>query len=143
MLRNKLILYPEYSYKLTSLFFETHNNIGRFRNEKQYSDYFEKLLIRDNINYNREFTLPQSFDGEKTRRNIVDFLVYNKIIIDFKTKTHITKDDYFQMQRYLVSANKELGLIVNFRQTSIRPKRVLNLEIHKNNNSEHSNNNSD
>ena len=131
MLRNKNILYPELSYRLNKLFFETHNNLGRYRNEKQYADYFEKLLRRDNIKYLREYALLPSFDGEKERRNIIDFIVDDKIIIEFKTKTIITKDDYFQVQRYLVSANKELGVIVNFRQVTIKPKRVLNTSLFK------------
>ncbi len=90
MLKNKEILYPDLSYKLTSLFFETHNKLGRYRNEKQYCDYFERLLIREKMKYVREFVLPPSFSGEKRRRNIVDFTIEDKIIIDFKTKTIIT-----------------------------------------------------
>ncbi|MDD5071497.1 MAG: GxxExxY protein [Patescibacteria group bacterium] len=131
MLKNKNILYPELSYKLNKLFFETHNNLGRYRNKKQYADYFEKLLKEEGIGYLREYVLPSLFDGERKRRNVIDFIIDNKIIIEFKTETIITKDDYFQIQRYLVSANKELGIIVNFRQVSIKPKRVLNASMFK------------
>jgi len=131
MLKNRNILYPELSYKINSLLFETHNNLGRYRNEKQYADYFEELLKRDGIAYLREYALPPSFNGEKGRRNIIDFIVGDKIIIEFKTKTIITKDDYFQVQRYLVSSNKELGIIVNFRQVTIKAKRVLNTSMFK------------
>ena len=38
----------------------------------------------------------------------------------------ITKEDYYQMKRYLVSCNKDLGIIVNFREYYLKPKRVLN-----------------
>ena len=38
----------------------------------------------------------------------------------------ITKEDYFQTQRYLQAANIKLGLIVNFRSTFLKPKRVIN-----------------
>ncbi len=131
MLKNKNILYPELSYKINSLLFETHNNLGRYRNEKQYADYFEKLLKEDGIGYLREYVLPPSFDGERKRRNVIDFIVDDKIIIEFKTETIITKDDYFQVQRYLVSSKKELGIIVNFRRESIQPKRVLNTSLFK------------
>ena len=40
---NKL-LYPELSYKIVGLLFNVHNNLGRFRNEKQYSDAIEQEL---------------------------------------------------------------------------------------------------
>ena len=40
-------------------------------------------------------------------------------------KNFITKEDYYQMQRYLKAANLKLGLIVNFRTTYLHPKRIL------------------
>lgn len=145
MLKNKKILYPKLSYTLNNLFFKTHNRLGRYKNEKQYSDFFEGLLKINNINYLREFALPKCFKEEKTRRNIVDFMIDDKVIVDFKTKTIVTKDDYFQMQRYLTSSGKQLGIIVNFRRISINPKRIMNVETFNINkkNSDYSDNNSD
>ena len=58
--------------------------------------------------------------------NIADFIVDSKIVVDMKAKKFITKDDYFQMQRYLKASNFELGLIINFRAPHLKPKRVLN-----------------
>lgn len=52
---NKKIAYKELSYKITGLLFKAHKNLGLYRNEKQYADYFEKLLTQDNIKYNREY----------------------------------------------------------------------------------------
>ncbi len=65
-------------------------------------------------------------------------MIENLIVIDFKTKTIITKEDYFQMKRYLDATDKELGIIVNFRQKSIKPKRVLNSNKYIERHSEHS-----
>lgn len=130
-MRNKNILYPELSYKLNGLFFETHNALGRYRNERQCCDYFEKLLIREKMHYVREYVLPPSFEGERFGRNRIDFMIKDLIVVDFKTETFITKEDYFQMRRYLEATDKELGIIVNFRQKSIKPKRVLNPKKHK------------
>lgn len=123
---NKDILYPELSYKICGLCFNIHNKLGRYRNEQQYADAFEKLLKTNKIKYVREGPLPPSFSGEKERRNIPDFLIEDKIIIDLKAKEFTEKQDYFQMQRYLVSCNKELGLIINFRRKYLYPKRILN-----------------
>src|SRR5262249_47646058 len=113
---NKHIIFKELSYKINGLCFEVHNKLGRYRNEKQYGDALEEVFRRENIKYVREFALPINFDGEHSRRNIVDFLVNNEIILDLKAKTIITKEDYFQMQRYLNSSDKKLGILINFRQ---------------------------
>ena len=127
MLRiNKNILYPELSYKICGFCFYIHNKLGRYRNEKQYGDAFEELLKENKVKYVREKPLLPSFKGEKERRNIPDFIVEDKIIIELKTKPMILKEDYFQMRRYLISHNKDLGLIVNFRQKYLYPKRILN-----------------
>ncbi|MEK7138812.1 MAG: GxxExxY protein [Patescibacteria group bacterium] len=123
---NEKVLFRELSYKICGLCFKVHNELGRFRNEKQYADALENILKENNINYKREWALPVSFVGENDRRNIVDFVVNNEIILDVKAKTLIEKSDYFQMQRYLTSANKKLGIVVNFRQRYLNPKRVIN-----------------
>ena len=123
------IIYPTLSYKITGLMYKTHNYLGRYKNEKQYGDYFEQLLKREKIKYEREKSLPPSFEGEKNRRNIPDFIIENKIIIEFKASRLITKEDYYQMRRYLSSYNKKLGILVNFRNTSLAPKRILNVEL--------------
>lgn len=123
------IIYKDFSYKLNGLFFEIHNELDRFKNEKQYADKFEELLTREAIKYKREFALPPSFNSEHVGRNRPDFIIEDIIIVDFKAKTFITKEDYFQMLRYLTSLQKRLGIIVNFRQKYLKPKRVVNPNI--------------
>lgn len=123
------ILYRELSYVLTGLFFRIHKELGRFCREKQYSDRFEQLLIENKFDYKREFEICR-LQHESPDGNRVDFLIDSKIIVDFKAKNYITKEDYYQMQRYLRGANLELGMIVNFRQSHLKPKRVLNSEFH-------------
>lgn len=38
------VIYPELSYKICRICFEVHNELGRYRNEKQYADAFELKL---------------------------------------------------------------------------------------------------
>jgi GxxExxY protein len=127
-IRRKLdsFYYPELSYKLAGLFFKVHNELGRFRTERQYCDRFEAKLKENNYIYSREKDLRKVFEKIEEGGNIPDFIIDNKIIIDFKNKKFITKDDYFQMVRYLDVASLPLGLIVNFRATYLKPKRIVN-----------------
>lgn len=115
------ILYPELSYKITGLCFKLQAELGRFCREIQYSNRLEKMLRLHKVNYRREYEIAAG--------NKVDFLVEDSIIIDIKAKRFILKEDYFQMQRYLQSSGKELGLIINFRSVYLKPKRVLNLKL--------------
>ena len=125
------IIYPELSYIINGILFKTHNTLGKNCSEGQYSDFVEKLLKESGIKYEREKILPPIFDGEKAGRNKVDFLIDNKIIIilELKSKKVISKDDYYQVKRYLTALSKKLGIIVNFRSSYIYPKRILNSSV--------------
>ena len=127
IIRNRdKILYPDLSYIVNGLCFKAHNVLGSFLSERQYGDALENLLKINNINYTRENELPILFEGEKQRRNITDFVIDDKIILEIKAKNMVTRDDYYQVKRYLISAGKELGILVNFRRKTLQPKRILN-----------------
>src|SRR4030042_2175719 len=123
------LVYKELSYEICGLLFKVHNELGRFKNEKQYSDYFEQLLKDSRMRYVRECRIDKAFPGEKDARNICDFIIEDKIIVEFKVKNFLSKDDYFQVRRYLSCTGLKLAIIVNFRQKYITPKRVLNNEV--------------
>ncbi|MFY9461838.1 MAG: GxxExxY protein [Candidatus Sungiibacteriota bacterium] len=123
------VIYPELSYRIQGILFKVHNSLGRFRNEKQYADALEEEFKKEGIVFEREKSLPVSFQGEKERRNKIDFLIENEVILEIKAKRIIERQDYFQLKRYLASMNKKLGLLVNFQQKYLAPRRVLNSEV--------------
>ena len=120
----EIILFKELSYRITGICFKVHNDLGRFCSEHQYADKLEELLKDHKLNYKREFEISKLVDSPLGNRP--DFIIENKIILDAKAKKFITKEDYYQMMRYLTAANFRLGLIVNFRNTYLKPKRVVN-----------------
>ncbi|TSC95231.1 MAG: hypothetical protein CEN87_243 [Parcubacteria group bacterium Licking1014_1] len=119
------LIYPDISYKINGVLFAVHNELGQFRSEKEYGDLIENYFKKFSINYEREKILPPSFNNDQ-KRNRVDFLAEDKIILELKAKRFIDKEDYYQMKRYLVALNKKLGILVNFRRKYITPKRVVN-----------------
>ena len=119
------VLYPELSYEICGLLYDIHNELGPERSEMSYADALEQKLKQANISYKRETGLVASFAGEGSRRNVPDFVIKGIIIVDLKAKRLITKEDYFQMRRYLASSGLKLGLIANFRQKYLHPKRIL------------------
>lgn len=126
MKRRVDLIYKDLSYELNGVLFDVHNELGRFCREKQYGDLLEKKLKEKRMKYEREKDLPLDFDGKRVS-NKVDFCIEDKILLDMKAKKFITKEDYYQMLRYLKAANFKLGLIVNFRNTYLKPKRVVNI----------------
>lgn len=123
------LIYEELTYKINGLLFNVQNELGRFCNEKQYCDSIENNLKKSFINYEREKYLLPSFEGEKQIRNKVDFLIEDKVILEIKAKRFITKEDYYQIKRYLQSLKIKLGILVNFRSKFLHPKRILNSAV--------------
>ncbi len=120
------IIYSDLSYKINGILFKTHNELGKYCNEKQYCDLIEEYLKESKINYEREKILPVSFKGETKGRNKIDFLVEDKIILEIKAKRITSREDYYQARRYLNALNKKMCLLVNFHSEYIKPKRILN-----------------
>ena len=123
------LIYSDLTYKINGLLFHVQNELGRFCNEKQYCDSIENNLKKSSINFEREKYLPPSFEGEKQIRNKVDFLIENKVILEIKAKRLITKEDYYQIKRYLQALKIKLGILVNFRSKFLHPKRFLNSSV--------------
>lgn len=119
-------IYKDLSYTLNGLFFKVHNELGRFCNEKQHGDKLELYLEQEKIKFEREQVLPASFEGEHTARNKVDFNIEDKIILELKSKRVLDREDYYQVKRYLAACNKKLGILVNFREKYLKPRRILN-----------------
>ena len=125
------MIYKDLSYFLVGLLFSIHNDLGQFRNEKQYADSFEFKLKKEGLIYEREKVLEISFEGERKGRNRLDFLVENKLIVELKNVRCLSKDHYFQCQRYLASADLWLCLLVNFRPKYLNVQRILNHKKYK------------
>ena len=64
-------------------------------------------------------------DIENRFTNKADFVINNQIVIDFKARPIVTKEDYYQMNGYLEAMGCKLGMIVNFRNKYLKPIRGI------------------
>lgn len=118
----KHIVERELSYKLCGIFFEIQREIGRYCRERQYADLLEQKLKNSGLSFVRE----NPIEIADRKSNFADFIIENKIITEIKAKPFFEKNDYYQISRYLENKNIELGMLVNFRQQYLKPKRIVN-----------------
>ena len=123
----KEIIYKDLSYKLGGIFYAVHDVLGRYAREKQYGDLLERMLKEKCVEYEREKLISKT--GEDVNR--ADFVIENKIILELKAKPFINRDGYNQTKRYLEFSDLFLGIIINFQQKYLCPKRVINSKYSK------------
>src|SRR3989344_6594992 len=117
---NEKVIHPELSYQITGILFSVHNELGPYAREKQYGDLIEQKLKESKISYNREFGIGNS-------GNVLDFVIDKKIILELKVTRIITREHYRQIQNYLQQTRINLGLLINFRDKYIKPKRIIRI----------------
>ena len=101
--------------------------MGRYGREKQYGDLLVTLLISAGLSFEREKAI--SVDGVANEQtNKADFVIEGKVLLELKAKDIITKEDYYQTQRYLQAGGYKLGLLVNFRNRYLHPVRVVRID---------------
>lgn len=113
-------LYKELSYTIIGILITIHKELGSYAKEKQYGDLFEQRLRIKGIGFAREQRIADS-------GNVLDFIVEEKIVVELKAVPFLLNEHYEQTKRYLHQTNLKLGLLINFRDKRIQPKRVLNI----------------
>lgn len=119
------LLYPELSYTLFGILFEIHNKLGTNYQEKHYQKAFEIKLKKLQIPYQKEAKVDVEFDKEKLGKFFIDFIIDNKIILEFKKVWKISNNDIKQVLRYLDATNLKLAIIVNFKYKKLEYRRVV------------------
>lgn len=126
------LLYKELSYKINGLLFKVDNLIGYGQVEKTYCNALEELLKTDLIPYKRELSHTIKINDKTVSRQYFDFLIDEKIVLEVKTGSYMSRSVIPQLFQYLKTSGLELGLIARFTKTGVQIKRVLNIRNSKN-----------
>jgi len=120
------ILHKELSYKLQGLFFDIRNDLGSGHKESIYQKAFEHTLIENKIAFKKEPPI-KIYSTKKEYLGLYrpDFLIDNKIIIEFKAATFVTKQENARMYDYLRNSEYELAYLVNFASKRLYIKRFI------------------
>jgi GxxExxY protein len=115
--KNK-VLYADECFQINGVCFYVQKRLGRFAKEKQFADAFEERLVELGIPYRKELVATGT-------GNRMDFVIYDKILLELKAKAFLNDDDFAQVKRYLDALDLRPGLLVNFWAKSALPCRVL------------------
>ena len=125
-MKENTLLYPEESYKIIGAIYEVHKELGPGLMEKVYQEALEKELELQGIPFEREKYFAIMYKGkELEQKYIADFVCYDKIVIELKAVDELLPVHKAQVINYLTITGYQLGLLVNFNETKIKPERIV------------------
>jgi GxxExxY protein len=121
------ILFKEESYKIIGACIAVHNELGTGFLEAVYQEALEEEFKLRNIPYEREKQLEIFYKNKPLEKKYqADFICYDEIIIELKALSTLDSVHKAQLINYLKATDMQLGLLVNFGQSSLESKRVIN-----------------
>ncbi len=120
--------YPlqEETYEIIGIAMEIHRLLGKGFSEIVYKDAFEYEFKQNNIFYEREKEFSIKYkETILSHKFYADFVVFDKIILEVKSKRGVVDEHYAQVLNYLAISNLEVGLLINFHEKSLEHKRIV------------------
>lgn len=106
---------------------KVHNELGTGFLEAVYEEVLEKEFQNQKVSYQKQVKLDLYYQGQKLNKTYrADFICYDKIILELKVVQNIPLAFYKQLRNYLKATNLELGMLINFGESSLTYKRILN-----------------
>lgn len=120
------LIYKDESYSIVGVLFEIYNQLGSGFSEIVYKDALEYEFKSLNIPFEREkefkvsyknITLPHKF--------YVDFVVFDKIILEVKSCDNLHDKHFAQCINYLKVSKLKLALLANFHKDLLDHRRII------------------
>lgn len=118
--------HSELTSKIIGCAMIVHKTLGNGFQEVIYQRALEIEMRLANLNFNREFEMQIIYREEQIGTRRVDFLVENTISVELKAITKLEEVHFAQAINYLEAYNLEIGLLINFGETSLNFKRLTN-----------------
>lgn len=82
------------------------------------------------IPYAREVKPEITYKGHKLNKvYFADFICYGNIILELKTVSKLVNAHKAQLINYLNAINKDVGLLINFGEASLKWQRITNFKV--------------
>lgn len=122
---NENYKYSELTGKVIGCAMEVHKHLGNGFQEVVYQRALSIELNLQDISHIREQEMPLQYKGYDIGTRRVDFFVDNKIMVEIKAVKELDDVHLAQAINYLEAYGMEIGLLINFGNTSLQFKRVM------------------
>ena len=123
---NEKFKYSDLTSKIIGCSMAVHKVLGNGFQEVIYQRALEIEMREAGILFSREFEMPIYYREEQIGTRRVDFLVEGQISVELKALTKLEDVHFAQAINYLEAYNLEIGLLINFGESSLNFKRLTN-----------------
>ena len=117
--------HSELTGKIIGCALEVHNHLGNGFQEVVYQRALSLELNMQGIEHIREQEMPLQYKGFDIGTRRVDFFIDGKIMLEIKAVKELEDVHLAQAINYLEAYGMEIGLLINFGNTSLQFKRVM------------------
>jgi GxxExxY protein len=133
--KQPLMIKEEYKHsaitsKIIGCAMKVHSSLGNGFQEVIYQRALAIEMKNSGLNYERELEMPIYYDGQNIGSRRVDFFVEGKIMVELKAITQLEKVHLAQALNYLEAYQMEIGLLINFGDTSLKFHRLIKSQNH-------------
>ena len=118
--------YSELTSKIIGCAMEVHKRLGNGFQEVIYQRALDIEMRLAGLSFTREHEMPIFYRDAEIGSRRVDFLVEGIISVELKAVIKLEDVHLAQAINYLEAYNLEIGLLINFGETSLNFKRVTN-----------------
>lgn len=118
--------YSDITEKIIGCAFRVHNYLGFGFTENIYQRSLQVEFEKEKMQFFREYEIPVIYEKIEVGFRRVDFLVEDKVVVEIKAVVEITDRELAQTLNYLKAFKREIALIINFGEESLKFKRLIN-----------------
>ena len=118
-------IHQDLTHKIIGAAMEVHRNLGNGFQEVVYQRALAIEFVLQGINYDREKEMLLEYKGHDIGTRRVDFFIEEKVMLEIKAVSQLEDVHLAQAINYLEAYGLEIGLLINFGNTSLQFKRVI------------------
>ena len=119
------MLYEDLTKSIIGCAMEVHKRLRNGFQEVIYQRALEIEMKEAGLKFERELSMPIFYKGRRIGERRADFFVEEKILVEIKAISALTKADEAQIINYLKATGKRVGLLLNFGKESLEYRRFV------------------
>ena len=124
------LLLKEEVFAIVGAAMEVHKELGPGFLEAVYQEALEIEFTLRGISFESQKELAVFYKGHRLKKTYaVDFLDYDKIVVEIKALDRLTSKEESQLLNYLKATGLEVGVLINFGAASLEWKRMVKTQL--------------